>query len=167
MQVHHSLPSSGLCKPVTGRSMQPCVPCFWWVTGWIIVWRPCWGFVSWVSGGVWHPDVFISGVILQLGTTSPQLLSCLPPFSLLFSLLLFLFLAARPGDIIVKTVNNNSYTTIETQDTQGFYLGVETRSGEVRRTVPVKILPPGLTRNSYGGRTPHNVMWIQQSLALP
>lgn len=49
-----------------------------------------------------HPDVFISGVILQLGTTLLQLLSCLPPFSL-FCLLLFLFLAARPGDIIVKT----------------------------------------------------------------
>lgn len=69
-----------------------------------------------VSGGVWKPT-FVSGVILQLGTTSPQLLSCLPPFSLLFCLFLFLFLAAHPSDIIVKTVNNNSYTTIETQDT--------------------------------------------------
>lgn len=31
----------------------------------------------------------------------------------------------------------------------------------------MKILPPGFTRNSHSGRTPHKVMWIQQSLALP
>lgn len=78
-----------------------------------------------------HGSVGVFGTLMSSYLESfyslePHHLSCLPPFSLLFCLLLFLFFAARPGDKIVKTVNNNSSTTIENQDTKGFYLGVET-----------------------------------------